>query len=86
MANLEGRYCHDILLSLMINGRQKKTSLLRDISKSSSMSKRADELEKEGLIRIIPDNFDKNSKWVELTEKGRTVAEFILEINKTLQN
>ncbi|MCL2296621.1 MAG: hypothetical protein FWC29_06050 [Methanomassiliicoccaceae archaeon] len=80
----EEYYGPAILLHLLRYGQQKKTALLRGISKSSCMSKRMDLLEKRGLICVTVDRFEKNTKWVDLTEKGRAVAELISEINDLL--
>lgn len=77
VAALEGRYSHEIMLSLLSNPRQRKTELLRSISKSSSMSNRLDDLEEADLVKVVRDTYDYNTKWVSLTERGQKVAELI---------
>ena len=83
---LEERYTHSILISLYKNGIQKKTSLLNEISKSSCIGQRVMALEEAGLVKVTVDRFNKNSKWIELTEKGRSITIHILEINFLLKD
>jgi len=77
---LEERYSHQILLSLFVKPRQKKTELLSSISKSSCMSRRLDELVQADLVKIERDTYDYNTKWVSLTKRGEKVAELISQI------
>ena len=81
---LEGKYSHEILLSLYKTGKQRKTDLLRNISKSSCMLQRFDDLEQAGLLKIENDTFNHNTKWVSLTEKGKMASEIIIELEKIL--
>ena len=81
---LEERFTHSILISLFYNNNQKKTSLLNEISKSSSIIGRVEDLEKEGLVKVTIDRFNNNTKWVSLTEKGRDVAALLIDIRKIL--
>jgi hypothetical protein len=81
---LEEKFTHAILISLHNKNIQKKTTLLSEISHSSCIGKRIDSLEAAGLIKITIDRFNKNTKWVELTETGATIAKHIIEIGKIL--
>ena len=82
---LEERFTHSILISLLENGTQKKTALLKEISFSSCIAKRIDSLEENGLIKITVDRFNKNTKWIELTDKGKEVSTHLLKIEKILK-
>ena len=82
---LEDYYGVAILMSLLKNGRQKKTALLKSISKSSCISKHVDILEDAGLIFINIDRFEKNTKWVNLTSKGVKVTEVLFDLDKVLE-
>lgn len=77
---LEERFTHAILMSLYRRNKQKKTALLSTISKSSSIGKRIDALEENGLITVTIDRFDNNTKWIELTERGQKISELLVEI------
>ncbi len=74
---LEEKYSHQIMLSLLVKPRQRKTDLLSSISKSSCMSRRLDELVDAGLVKIERDTYDYNTKWVSLTSRGQRVADLI---------
>ncbi len=74
---LESKYSQEILVFLLDNGQQKKTSLMRIVSKSSSMQMRMDSLEESGLILCRNDSFNYNTKWICLTEKGECVAKLL---------
>ena len=82
---LEGKYAQRILLVLLDGGEQKKTTLMRNVSKSSSMQVRMDVLEESGLISVRSDNFDHNTKWVGLTDKGRKVAILLKQVSDIMQ-
>ena len=58
---LEERYAQKVLLVLLESGEQKKTTLMRMVSKSSSMQSRMDALELNGLIRTRSDSFNYNT-------------------------
>ncbi|MCL2149213.1 MAG: hypothetical protein FWH47_07750 [Methanomassiliicoccaceae archaeon] len=77
---LEERFTHSILISLYEQDKQKKTTLLSSISRSSSIGKRIDNLERNGLIHITIDRFNKNTNWIELTDKGRDVSKMLIYI------
>ena len=83
---LEERGVHAILISLYFEGVQKKTSLLGKISRSSSIGKRIDGLEKSGLVTVTIDRFNSNTKWVELTERGTLIAKLLFEIGEMMEN
>ena len=74
MTTLEEKYTHTILLTLLDKPKQRKTEFLQSISRSSSMSKRLDELVDAGLVESVRDTFDYNTKWISLTQRGRDVA------------
>ncbi len=82
---LEERYAQKVLLVLLENGEQKKTTLMRMVSKSSSMQARMDALELNGLIRTRSDSFNYNTKWVDLTEKGKDVAVLLKQISEIME-
>jgi predicted transcriptional regulator len=82
---LEERFTHSILISLFDCGKQKKTVLLSNISRSSSIGKRIDSLETNGLIHITVDRFNKNTNWIELTDKGKEVSRLLIEIHLRME-
>ena len=83
---LEERNAQTILIVLLEGGEQKKTTLMRQVSKSSSMQSRMDSLESSGLIETRTDSFSYNTKWVGLTEKGRNVAILLKQIHEIMKN
>jgi DNA-binding HxlR family transcriptional regulator len=82
---LGGKYAQTILLVLLDSGEQKKTTLMRNVSKSSSMQVRMDALENSGLISVRSDNFDHNTKWVGLTDRGKDVAVLLKQISDIMK-
>ena len=72
---ISSRHSNTILLYLLSRGKIKKTDLLQVISSSDSLSKSLREREEEGLIRVSTQIIGRKVIFIELTEKGRLVAE-----------
>ncbi len=72
---ISSRHSNTILLYLLSRGKIKKTDLLQVISSSDSLSKSLREMEEEGLIRVSTQIIGRKVIFIELTEKGRLVAE-----------
>jgi DNA-binding MarR family transcriptional regulator len=61
-----------------------KTELYRNISYTSTMPSKLEFLEKEGLIKMKRSTFEKNTTFVELTEKGISIAIHLQNAEKIL--
>lgn len=72
---LGSRHATKVLLYLLENGQIKKTDLLDVISSSDSLSKSLRDMEAEKLINISVKIIGRKVIFIELTEKGREVAE-----------
>jgi predicted transcriptional regulator len=48
------------------------------------MGKRIDDLEESGLIHITVDRFNKNTNWIELTNKGRDISVMLVNIYRRM--
>jgi DNA-binding MarR family transcriptional regulator len=83
---LEERYTHELLAYLLNNGTQRKTTLARAVSKSSTINSKINLLEKAGFIDSRTDRFDKNTKWVGLTPVGEKVAKTLCELDATIRD
>ena len=72
---LSSRHATVVLLYLLEKGQIKKTDLLDVISSSDSLSKSLRDMEAENLIKISVKIIGRKVIFIELTPKGRQVAE-----------
>lgn len=75
-----------ILVYLRNNSRKKNypTSIAKDLKiLHGNMTKKAIELEALGFLEVVKDK-DSRKKCVQLTEKGKTIVDYITEINEVL--
>jgi len=82
---LQNEFSFEVLISLLKNGEQNKQVLYAGISPSTTtLGRRVNELEELGLVKVDKQPLKYNVHFVSLTDKGREVAEKILEIEKIL--
>jgi DNA-binding HxlR family transcriptional regulator len=85
LAHLEQRHALKLLSCLYCNGKYQRSNLYNAISKTTTAPmKRVNELIALGLIKETVTGSAPFTKQVELTEKGKLVAEHIVEIEKIL--
>lgn len=85
MEILEDYHSMKVLLLLYEKGKSMRSIVYASIPSSSNTLKlRLDNLLQNGLIQEKEEQFPPKRKWVELTEKGKRVAEHLLEIEKVL--
>jgi DNA-binding HxlR family transcriptional regulator len=74
-----------VLLKLKDEGRMVRSVLYARLPSAPNTSqKRIDRMIDAGLISEVEEPFPPKRKWVELTDKGRQVAEKLAEIEKIL--
>jgi DNA-binding MarR family transcriptional regulator len=81
---LEEKYTHELLAVLLLNGTQRKTTLARAVTMSSTVHSKIDLLEKAGFVSTQADKYDKNTKWVSLTPTGENVAKTLCDLDRTI--
>lgn len=75
-----------ILIYLLNNGRSVRTSVYYQASNSANTAKnKIDHMIDSNLIKEVEEPFPPKRKWVELTDKGRKVAEKLAEIEGILE-
>lgn len=79
---LEGPHVMVAVLYIGLNPRCNKSDLYRDISHNSSMPRKLDELEKAGVIQMIPDG---HGVRLVLTDKGMEIAKHLDAINDAIR-
>ena len=72
---IDSRHVNRILLYLLEKGHIKKTDLLEIISSSDSLSNSLRKMEEEGLISVVTKIIGRKVIFIDLTDKGRRVAE-----------
>ncbi|MCE5255143.1 MAG: hypothetical protein LLG45_13235 [Actinomycetia bacterium] len=82
---LEEAHAIKVLLILLREGPTRKTNLYSFIgSNTSPIQKRLDEFEKLGLVTIEPDPKHHSAFIVQLTPKGKRVAEKLVEVDEII--
>ena len=76
---LERNQAFSILIFLYRNGRSMKSTLY-EISKTNTLPSKISYLIGQGLVTEDQRRFENNTKYIDLTERGRRVAEKISEI------
>ena len=71
---LESKHMMGILLFLLENGISSKMDLYNGVSKNPRMPEKLDELAGIGLVTV---NTENRTGFVDLTEKGKDVAELV---------
>lgn len=79
---LDSRHTMSVLLYLLENGRSNRTSIYADVSRSSSMAGRLDDLVDMGLLKT---SVTYRGVFMDLTENGRLVAEHLAIIEDALK-
>ncbi len=86
LSRLEDTYTLRILATLLREGKVYRSVLYTMVSRSTTAPKlRVDALIKMGLVRQTENRFPPYSKTLELTEKGKKVAELVTRIEKILE-
>ena len=73
-----------MLISLLVEGTTAKTALYNRTKRGNNNHGKLDDLEEKGLVKFDHRPFENNTTFVELTEKGRIVAQKLLDIQNML--
>ena len=82
---LEKNNLFSILIYLYRNGRCMKSSLY-EISKTNTLPSKIAYLIEHGLITEDQRRFENNTKYIELTDKGRKIAQRIADIEDLMND
>jgi DNA-binding HxlR family transcriptional regulator len=87
LKQIQDGYSVRILIYLLESGKSNRTSLYRLAANSANTAiRKLEVLINFGLVSEVEEPLPPKRKWVELTPKGRQVAEKLAEIEKILGN
>jgi predicted transcriptional regulator len=85
LERLEDYYAMRIILYLHRNGQSVRTVVYARAANSPNTARvKIDRMIANGLISEIEEEIPPKRKWIELTDKGKKVAEHLLEIEEIL--
>ena len=81
---LEDKHIISIIMFLFKNGRVKKSEIYRNVSYTATMVGKVDALEAMGLLTQEQKKYENNTIYIELTERGQSVAKKLLDIESII--
>ncbi|MCL2608144.1 MAG: hypothetical protein FWD92_06305 [Methanomassiliicoccaceae archaeon] len=83
---LEGAFIAPILITLYEHGDEVMKAFLIAIVEGgrNTSARRYKELEELGLISIRKNRIKSSGHWISLTDKGKRIAKYLIEIDKIL--
>ena len=81
---LEDKHIISIIMFLYKNGRVKKSEIYRNVSYTATMVGKIDALEDMGLLTQEQKKYENNTIYIELTERGLSVAKKLLDIESII--